>query len=241
LAGIGIVCGLLAIGLHVAFSGHYVDDGTVAAYLFFLLALASHFPAEIGQDTRGAALGAVAFGLFLYGPALFAFDNLGDLDAGAWLGLCAGLIPFGLVLVRSAEREAGHSAPAGPSALDLRSPGLGPALLGLVLIVVGIWLPAGSHTGSSWHSSKTLAILMLLLVARSPARSDAVLLVAAITFGLVTYPFVRGAFEQFGFLGSGSWIEAFGGIGLLAGVLATRAAAARAAAPAAAPSAAAAA
>jgi hypothetical protein len=232
---VGIICGLLAVGLPaltlsiggVGFSVRYVDDGTAAAFLFVLLALASHFPAEIGRDVEAAALGTAAFGFLLFVPATFAFDDLGYLDSGAWLGLCTALIPIGLLVV---QRDHGHS----PSE-DGRST-LGPrgrlvlALGGLILIVVGIWLPVDDEGPSFWSSSHTLGILMLLLavlnlllLARS--ASDDALLLAAATFGLVVYPFVIHAFEKFGSLGSGGWIEAIGGVALLAGVASLRMAA----------------
>jgi hypothetical protein len=241
-AGVGVVCGLLALGLRTlsfsGFSSRYVQDGTAAAFLLITLAFASHFPAEIGSDVRGAALGAAAFGFLLFVPAHQAFDQLDTLDAGAWLGLCTILIPLGLLIV---ERDPGHAHAAGaaprPSPTDPRRVVW---LAGLVLVVVGVWLPVDSGGDSYWNASHTLGILLLLVAALSlltlwRGASDHGLLVASMTFGLVVYPWVQHAFEQLGSLGSGGWLEAVGGLLLLLGVLAARRLPVAAVAPAPAP------
>jgi hypothetical protein len=228
IAAVGIVAGFLAIGLTVVsfpggFSARHVDDGTATAFLLILLALSSHFPAEIGSDLRGAALGAAAFGFFLFIPARFAFDQLDVLDAGAWLGFCTVLIPIGLLVVRRDPAHASTSLPARPAV----GPGLVLSLAGLVLIVVGIWLPIDDGGPSYWNVSHTLGILLLLLVAANllnvwGGASDIGLLVASTTFGLVVYAWVYHAFERLGSLGSGGWLEAVGGVVLLLGAVAER-------------------
>jgi hypothetical protein len=238
-AGVGVVCGLLAIGLKTlsfsGFSSRYVQDGTAAAFLLITLALASHFPAEIGSDTRGAALGAAAFGFLLFVPAHQAFDQLDTLDAGAWLGLCTILIPLGLVIV---QRDRGHAPASGPgSAPSLTDPRHVASVAGLVLLVVGVWLPIDSGGPSFWNNSHTLAILLLLLAALNllsvrRATSDVGLLIASTTFGIAVYPWLYHAFERLGSLGSGGWLEAIGGVLLIGGVvLARRAAPVAAATP----------
>jgi hypothetical protein len=238
-AAVGIVCGLLAIGLktlsYSGFSSRYVEDGTAAAFLLVTLALASHFPAEIGADTRGAALGAAAFGFLLFVPAHQAFDRLATLDSGGWLGLCTVLIPLGLLLVRL---DRAHAAAAAAASVAWTELGLLVAALGAVLIVVGVWLAVDSGGPSFWSSSHTLGILLLLAAVASllllpRARGDAALLVMAATFGLVVYPWVEHAFTRLGSLGSGGWLAAIGGVLLLGGVIAVRIAAP---APATAPS-----
>jgi hypothetical protein len=244
MATAGIVCGLLGIALtfvsYPGFSARHVADGTATAFLLAALALSSHFPAEIGSDVRGAALGAAAFGFFLFVPARFAFDQLDLLDAGAWLGFCTLLIPLGYLVLRL---DRAH-APAAPAATFALGPGTLAALVGLALLVVGVWLAVDEGGPSYWSLSHTLAILVLLLVAanlvllwRGPA--DVGLLVAATTFGLVVYPWVYHAFEHLGKLGAGGWLEAVGGLLLLLGALAAArtvaAAQPAAAAPAAAP------
>jgi len=228
-AGVGIVCGLLAIALHLGESGRYVEDGTAAAFLFITLSLASHFPAEIGSDVRGAALGSAAFGFFLFAPAVLAFDNLGHLGAGGWLGVCAGLIPIGYAMVWKAE--GGHAA-TGPSRHQAKDLNLLFTTVGLVLIVVGVWLKTGNGGPTYWDASKTLGLLMLLLAVanallavRAPATSDAALIVAAITFGLVEFGLIESAFEDFGSLGAGGWIEAIGGVLVMGSLIVARRAA----------------
>jgi hypothetical protein len=220
---VGLVCGLLAVSLPLASANRYVDDGTLAATLIVLLALSSWFPAEVGSATFAASLGAVAFGLFLYLPAAVAFDSFGVLDAGAWLGLCTVLIPVGALLA------AGPFAPAA-SRLDV---GVVVGLIGIVLALVGIWLPVQDGGHSFWNASSSghaLGLAMLLL-----ALLDAALLVAAIagrgrvgelrvvvaaaTFGLLSFGVVVSAFEDFGSLGAGSWLAACGGVLILLGAV----------------------
>jgi hypothetical protein len=224
---VGIVTGLLAIGLELVSGGaNYVADGTAVAFLVITLSLASHFPAEIGSDLRGAAFGAAAFGFFLFVPAALAFDNLGSLGAAGWLGLCAALVPIGYAMLRA--DEGAHSAVGHSAGAPKPTPALGVTVLGLVLVVVGIWLTAFDGGESFWDTSVTLGLLMLLLavlnallLVRAPA-SDTAMLAAATTFGLVEFGFISAAFEQFDRLGSGGWLEAFGGLFLLVGVLAAR-------------------
>jgi hypothetical protein len=72
------------------------------------------------QATFGAALGAAAFGFFLYVPAVFAFDSLGLLGAGAWLGLCTLLIPLGVLVAAPSSFEP-VSRRRGPDVLTRRS------------------------------------------------------------------------------------------------------------------------
>jgi hypothetical protein len=226
---VGIVCGLLAIALTVVsfpngFSARHVFDGTAVAFLLVTLALASHFPAEIGSDLRGAALGAAAFGFLLFIPAHQAFDRLDTIDAGGWLGVCSVLIPVGYLLVRM-DPAHGHAAPARGAPTADRATAL--TLGGLVLVVVGVWLDVDNGGPSYWSSSHTLGLLILLLAAanlfslwRGPA--DIGVLVAATTFGVVVYAWVYHAFEDLGSLGPGGWIEAIGGVVLLAGVVDAR-------------------
>ncbi len=107
IAYVGIILGLLAIGLPLISDGdlttRYLDDGTTFAFLILALSYASYLPAEIGRDLPAAAVGAAAFGFYLWYPAYLAFDRLGLLGAGGWLGICTVLIPIGWLIVRSAE------------------------------------------------------------------------------------------------------------------------------------------
>jgi hypothetical protein len=238
IAFVGIVVGLVAIGLPLVTAGgissRYVDDGTVFAFLVITLAYASYFPAEIGRDMAAAAVGSTAFGFYLFFPAILAFDRLGNLGAGGWLGICTILIPIGALIVRSTESK--------PAAEATSSPGIGLAQLaaavGLVLIVIGIWLPAGSgdNDASYWNVSHTLGALMLLLVVlnvlfigatlfSTVAAADLALLVAATTFGLVEANWIVSAFEDFGTMGAGAWLQTIGGVFLVLGVAAVHRAA----------------
>jgi hypothetical protein len=242
IALVGVILGVLAVSL-VAVSGdgdslRYVDDGTVTAFLVILVSLTSWMPAEVGPDSLGGAMGAAAFGFFLFVPAVHAFDSFGALGPGAWLGICTVLIPIGLAVVWAARRES--PAPVRSSASRATpGPGLVVALAGLILVLAGIWLPGADGGASYWNvsaSGHALGLLLLLAVAlnavllaaphvSSRTLPSTGLLVAATTFGLVEAGLVSTAFEDFGSLGSGGWVEAAGGVLLLAGVLATRVAA----------------
>ena len=154
----GIVTGLLAVSLPYADGARYVDDGTTAAFLIVLLALTSWMPAEVGRDAIGAVAGSVAFGFFLFLPAIAAFDDLGRLDAGAWLGLCVVLIPAGALLTSRVDEQIRIE----------RDLGLLTATAGLVLVAAGIWLDASSDGPSYWNLSSSghaVGLLMLVLVA----------------------------------------------------------------------------
>ncbi len=231
LAIAGIVCGLLAVGLPYASGYRYVDDGTTIAFLIVLLSLASWLPAEIGRDLFGGVAGAAAFGLLLFLPASAAFDSFGQLDSGAWLGLCTILIPIGALVSRSPER----ARPARSS-----MPGVPVAIAGLALLVVGIWLEAAKGGDSYWNFSSSghaVGILLLLLAALNAALvvgpvlvptlavGDVDLVVAASTFGFVEAGLISTAFEDLGQLGAGGWLEAGAGVLLLGGVLWLRSAA----------------
>src|SRR5580700_11364301 len=129
-AGVGIVCGLVAIGL-VLVSGaggvlHYADHGFDIAFVVGLLAYASYLPAEVGQDTAGGLAGTAVFGFFLFVPLALAFDRLGSLGSAGWLGLCTVLIPVGAVIVRVAE-HADHADHA-RTPRDLRGLAMLPAI-----------------------------------------------------------------------------------------------------------------
>jgi hypothetical protein len=218
----GIVAGLLAVGIPFAGGSRYVDDGTTAAFLIVLLSLTSWLPAEIGRDRLSAVAGAAAFGFFLFVPAVFAFDSFGQMEAGAWLGVCTVLIPIGALLVAEGEE----------SAID-RGPGLLVGTVGLVLLVVGIWLDVGSDGPTYWNLSSSghaAGLLLIALVAASALLIGAAAhsrrrlgypaaLVASATFGFSEVALVSAAFGAFGSLGAGAWIEACGGFLLLGGIV----------------------
>lgn len=229
IALVGIVCSLLALGLPYAAGSHYVDDGTSFAFLLVLLSLASWFTSEVGRDLLAASFGAAAFGFFLFGWAVAAFDSLGRLGSGAWLGLCAMLIPIGAVVAA----PAGEPARARARRNSARGLGLPVCTVALALVVVGIWLDATSGGTSYWNASSSghaIGIVMLALVVLNvvliggPAHVAMTdlghldLLVAAVTFGFVETGLVTTAFREFGSLGAGAWIEACAGILLMVGM-----------------------
>ncbi|HEX4036136.1 MAG TPA: hypothetical protein VHX66_16970 [Solirubrobacteraceae bacterium] len=243
---VGIICGLLAVGLVLFSTGsataRYLDHGVVVAFVIALLAGASYLPAEVGFDTLGAALGTVAFGFYLYVPAIFAFSHLGTPGPAAWLGLGTILIPLGLSVVRSA----GHGDPAPPMQPTPSSPHFALAFAGVVLMAVGIWLPVISDHASFWNlsfSGHALGILLLIAVVANAVAllgvgvfARAALLIACATFGLTAAAWLTEAFSHLDSLGSGGWIEAVGGLLLIGGVVAMRLGAAPAPAAAPAPS-----
>lgn len=229
---VGIVTGLLAVGLPYTTGSRYLDDGTQFAFLVILLSLASWLPADVGPPLFGAAAGAAAFGFYLFIPSTAAFDSFGYLDSGAWLGLCTVLIPVGALVVWAAEK------PAAPHVHDTRSVGLLVSTVGLALITIGVWFNIGTHGPTYWHlasSGHAAGLLMLVLVVANalligaPAHSSMTagnldVLVAATTFGYVEVAWISAAFNGFGSLGAGSWLEACGGLLLIVGVLVPRSA-----------------
>jgi hypothetical protein len=244
LAAVGIVAGLLAVALDLISGGgstsRYVDNGAVAAFLVVLLSFASYLPAEVGLDTGAAAAGTAAFGFYLFVPGLFAFNHLATLGAAGWLGVATALIPTGWAIVRVLEREpdtTSRPSSAAKPAVALRDPLLAPVAAGLSLITAGIWLPALSGSASYWNASfsgHAVGLLTLLAVALNLAalaapfaagiaiRQDVALLVAAGTFGLVEAELVLSVFNRLGSLGAGGWLEAAGGLLLIAGIVAMR-------------------
>jgi hypothetical protein len=230
----GIVTGLLAVGLPYAPGSRYADDGTVFAFLVVLLSFASWFTSDVGRDLLAAAGGAAAFGFFLFLPATAAYDSFGVLDSGSWLGLCAVLIPVGALVARRAG-----PTPTAPGTRRSAARGLGLPVCtaALVLVVVGIWLDIASDGPSYWNvsaSGHAVGILMLVLVALNvvliggpahltvPDVANLDVIVAAVTFGFVEAGLVSTAFEDFGALGTGAWIEACAGVVLMVGVLQLR-------------------
>jgi hypothetical protein len=212
---VGLICGLLAVSLPFVSQGssRYADDGTAAAFLIVLLALTSWFPAEVGTARLCIVLGGAAFGFFLFLPAIFAFDALGSLGPSGWLGLCTVLIPVGVIFAE----------PLAPSARD-RGVGEAIGLLGIGLLLAGIWLPYESGGPSAWNESSSghaLGLLMLLLAVLdaallvAPALADLRLLTAAATFGLLGAPLIISAFDQLGSLGAGAWLQACAGVLIL--------------------------
>ena len=243
-AAVGVVLGLIALWMNymdTKFTGgvtvKYADDGTIMAVGIIVLGLAACCLAAslLGAadlDLVAATAGAVGFGFFLYFPALAAFKSFDRLGTGAWLGVCAGLIPLGAGVAHFAAR--GRSAAKAPAA----NPATAVAAIGLVLIVVGIWSEIADKSGISyWNGSSSghalglllllLAIASALLIAgavntRSGSLAALALIVSGITAGLAMGEGIHDAFGAFGRMGSGAWMELFGGLALLVGLIGTR-------------------
>jgi len=237
-AAIGVVLGFIALwtALYDGASGKYSKDGTVTAAMIILLGVAggclvASLRGTAKLDLAAAATGAVAFGFFLFVPSVAAFKYVDKLGTGAWLGVCAGLIPLGAGIAYFAGR--GKSNAKAPSV----DPASAVAAIGLVLIVAGIWMAVGDSGVTYWNGSLSghaLGLLMLLLAiasallivlairSQSGCLADLALIVACITAGLAMAEGIGDAFGSFDQMGSGAWVELFGGLALLAGLIGTR-------------------
>jgi hypothetical protein len=238
-AAVGVVLGLIALwaGVLDGVTGTYSKDGTFTTAMIILLGLAACCLAasllgSANLDLVAATAGGMAFGLFLYVPAIVAFSNLDRLGSGAWLGICAGLIPLGAGFAHFAAR--GRSAAKAPVA----NPATAVVAIGLVLIVVGIWMRIEDKWSVSyWNASSSghaLGLLLLLLAivsalyfagavnSRSALLADLALIVSGITAGVAMSEGIHDAFGAFNVMGSGAWMELFGGLALLIGLIGTR-------------------
>lgn len=241
IAAVGIVLGFIAIWTNYGSGGggsaKYWDDGTFGGLLLILailavLALAGAIATgRRDYDLAYGAIGGVGFGLYLFYPAVFAFDQFDLLDAGAYLGLCSALTFIGATIATwSSDRPASR-----PSGL-----GTVLALLGLGLVVAGIWPDYIKGAGSYWnlhdpfgnyygHSFGVLLIILVVLTALGIAAAysmsagmDSAILLGAITLGAAIAVPVGQAFNQLGDLGTGGWLAGIGGIVVAVGVAAMR-------------------
>jgi hypothetical protein len=234
---VGVVLAFIAIwvkALDVS-DAKYADDGTVMAVAIIILGLAAcclvaSLLGKANLDLIAAVAGAAAFGFLLYQPAIMAFKDVGHLSWGAWLGICAGLIPLGAGAAALWQR---------PS--DAKAPGITlwtvAAAAGLVLIVIGIWSEIVDKSGVKyWDASSSghaLGLLLLLLVivsailivmaasAKKAELADLALIVSAIAAGVAV---AQGVHDAFGFdgMGTGAWLELFGGLVLLLALILSR-------------------
>jgi hypothetical protein len=164
IAAAGIACGLIALWVN-AFQGKYWEDGTfgglililsIVAGLLLLAAMATNQPM---YDVAAGAVGGVILGMYLWTPALLAFDHWDDLDPGAWIGVCSALIVIGAAIALGPALLTAVRQPAPLGALL--------AVVGLALVLVGIWTKAADGLGKYWNVptlGHSLGILMLILV-----------------------------------------------------------------------------
>jgi|PersoiStandDraft_1058852.scaffolds.fasta_scaffold12848_3 hypothetical protein len=239
-AAVGVVLGLIALWTRYLDSvapAKYADDGTFMAAGIIVLGLAAcclvaSLLGAADLDLVAATAGAVGFGFFLYFPALAAFKSFDRLGTGAWLGVCAGLIPLGAGVAHFAARRRS----------DAKAPGVNPATavaaIGLVLVVIGIWSEVIDKSGFTyWNgaaSGHALGLLLLVLAiasalliigavsSRSGLLADLALIVSGITAGLAAGQGILDAFGAFDMMGSGAWMELFGGLALLLGLIGAR-------------------
>jgi hypothetical protein len=233
---LGVVLGFIALFVKIIdpSNAKYTDDGTILTALIIALGLAacclaaSLLLGKVELDLTAAVAGAVAFGLFLYIPSFMAFKYVDKLSWGAWLGVCAGLIPLGAGAAQLWHKRS-----------DAKAPGVTlwtvAAAIGLVLMAIGIWLKRASGV-SYWNTSYSghaLGLLMLLLViasavliavavnAKKAELADLALIVSGIAVG-VAFAEVVGAAFSFDGLGTGAWVELIGGLVLLLALTVSR-------------------
>jgi hypothetical protein len=235
IAAVGVALALIAIWVQyitLPVTARYWDDGTFGGLLLILAILAAL--ALAGAITTGhrdydlamGAIGGVGFGMYLFFPAVFAFNQWQFLDTGAWLGLCSALTFVGAsIALWSSDRAVFRPAPVGTLL----------ALVGLGLVVAGIFPDFETDQGSYWnihgfgHSFGALLIILVVLEALSIAAAhsmsvgmDNATLLGAVTLGATIAIPVGNAFNHFGHLGAGAWLAAIGGIVLMIGVIAMR-------------------
>lgn len=243
-AAVGVVLGLIALWVSYidkndfgGMTAKYADDGTIEAVGIIILGLAgvcliASLLGAANLDLVAAVAGAAAFGFLLFMPAVFGFKELDKLGWGAWLGICAGLVPIGAGAAHLWHKRSDAKAPG----INL---GTAVAAIGLVLIAVGVFMdrvdkPASVTYWKSSASGHALGLLMLLLVvvsvlailaavnARKGELADLALIISGVTAGLAVAQGVHDAFGSFDLMGSGGWIELIGGLALLLGLIGSK-------------------
>lgn len=249
IAAVGVGLALAAIWVQyisVPVPAKYWDDGTFGGLLLALavlaaLALAGAYATnQRDYDVAVGAIGGVGFGLYLFFPGVFAFDQWDFLDAGSWLGLCSALTFIGAIVATwPSDRPAGRPAIAGVLI----------ALVGLALIIAALFPAVENGGGGSYwnitgagHSYGLLLIVLVVLeaLAIGAAHSmtegmDSAIFIGAVTLGATIAVPVGEAFDQFGDLATGAWLAGIGGIVQMAGILLMRLLATETAAPQAVP------
>jgi hypothetical protein len=239
---VGVVVGLVAVW--TTFYVHpvskaalkYADDGTIIAAAVIVLGFVAccllvSLAGVANLDLVAATAGAIGFGFLLLKPAQFAFQSLSLLEAGAWLGVCSGLIPLG----------AGYAHFVSARAADSKPPrvNLGTALVtaGFAGLAIGVWFAIEKGTVSYWDASTSkhalgflmlgavavsVLILVLAVVMKNGLVADLALIVSGISVGLAVAVVILKAFGSLGQVGTGGWIELSAALALLLGLVAMR-------------------
>src|SRR6266542_3127323 len=150
--------------------------------------------------------------------------NRSALDA--WLGVCSALVLIGALIALGPSMAAG----AHPAAIGTLL-----ALVGLGLVLAGLWTKTTNEPGTYWNvpgAGHSLGVLMLILVVLSAVAvaaahaarigQDAALAVAGATLGITVFLPVLAAFNNLDELRAGAWLAGIGGIVLMVGVVAMR-------------------
>ncbi len=231
-AAVGLVCAVVAIWVKFAIGRAYWDDGTLGGLLLILAILGALVlvgALATNRSALDAALGAIGgtlLGLYLWYPAVFATDQWDVLDKGAWLGVCSALVLIGALIALGPSMAAG----AHPAAIGTLL-----ALVGLGLVLAGLWTKTTNEPGTYWNvpgAGHSLGVLMLILVVLSAVAvaaahaarigQDAALAVAGATLGITVFLPVLAAFNNLDELRAGAWLAGIGGIVLMVGVVAMR-------------------
>ncbi len=229
IAAVGIALGVVAVWVDFGPDSYWSFDGSLGGLLLILeilaiLALGAAFMTnDRDYDIAYGAIGGIGFGIYLFYPAVLAFDQWDQLDPGAWLGLCSALTFIGASIATwSSDRPAGRPSAAGAVT----------ALIGLGLVVGGLFPSFIDGAGSYWsisgngHSFGVLMLIAVVLevVAIAAAYSgaagvDSAVLLGAIILGAAIAIPDQSAFNHFGNLGAGAWLMGIGGLLVGVGVL----------------------
>ena len=229
IAAVGILLGIIAIWIDFGPTSYWTFDGSLAGLLLILqigavLALiGALMDGSREYDLAYGMIGGVGFGIYLFYPAVFAFDQWDQLDSGAWLGLCSALVFIGATIATwGSDRPARRPSPVGAVV----------AVVGLALVVAGLFPDFVAGQGSYWnitgagHSFGILMLILVVLVGLSIAAAwtqsaglDSAVLLGGVTLGAGIALPSQSAFDHLGDLGTGAWLMGVGcllvGVGVL--------------------------
>lgn len=217
----------------------YWDDGTTGGLLAALcLFSALLLAADVLRPGRGAsALAVVAlvlFGLYLFSPVGLAFDQLGEVRAGGWLGVAGGALLAGGAHLR---------LPSGSRALPLGAIPRLAAVAGAGLAIAGIFsdvldlgpearalgyhvtywdFPPAGHSFGIFLLVLACVALAMLALGWAMRGTEADGIAAAVSFLLVGFALrvpLAAAFDGLDSLGPGAWLALGGGALAAAGTL----------------------